>query len=78
MIRVVIIGVCGRMGRCITRCIARQTDMRLVGAVQYPLHPHVGSDAGVVAGIGEIGVAITGELEDVLEDADVVIEFFKT
>ena len=77
MIRVVIIGVCGRMGRCITRCIAQQTDMRLVGAIQYPSHPHIGSDAGVVAGIGDIGVAIAGELDDVLEDADVVIEFSK-
>ena len=77
MIRVVIIGVCGRMGRCITRCITQQTDMRLVGAIQYPSHPHIGSDAGVVAGIGDIGVAIADELDDVLEDADVVIEFSK-
>ena len=77
MIRVVIIGVCGRMGRCITRCITQQTDMRLAGAIQYPSHPHIGSDAGVVAGIGAIGVAIADELDDVLEDADVVIEFSK-
>ena len=77
MIRVVITGVCGRMGRCITRCIAQQTDMELVGAIQYPSHPHVGSDAGVVAGIGAIGVPIVGELDDVLQNADVVIEFSK-
>ena len=77
MMRVVITGVCGRMGRCITRGIAQHTDMQLVGAVQYPSHPQIGSDAGVVAGIGEIGVAITGDLEDVLESADVVIEFSK-
>ena len=77
MIRVVITGVCGRMGRCITRGIAQQTDMALVGAIQYPSHPHIGSDAGVVAGIGEIGVPITGKLEDVLQNADVVIEFSK-
>lgn len=77
MIRVVIIGVCGRMGRCITRCIRQQTDMRLVGAIQYPAHPYIGSDAGVVAGIGDIGVTIAGELDHVLENADVVIEFSK-
>ena len=77
MIRVVITGVCGRMGRCITRGIAQQTDMALVGAIQYPSHPHIGSDAGVVAGIGEIGIPITGKLEDVLQNADVVIEFSK-
>ena len=77
MIRVVITGVCGRMGRCITQGIAQQTDMELVGAIQYPSHPHIGSDAGVVAGIGEIGVPITGKLEDALQNTDVVIEFSK-
>ena len=77
MIRVVITGICGRMGRCITRCVAQQTDMQLVGAIQYPSHPHIGSDAGVVAGIGDIGVPITGKRDDVLQNADVVIEFSK-
>ena len=77
MIRVVITGVCGRMGRCITRGIAQHTDMQLVGAVQYPSHPQIGSDAGVVAGISDIGVAITGKLDDVVHRSDVVIEFSK-
>ena len=77
MIRVAITGVCGRMGRCITHGITQQTDMELVGAIQYPGHPQIGHDAGVVAGIGEIGVPVTGELDGVLESADVVIEFSK-
>ena len=77
MIRVVITGVCGRMGRCITRGIAQQTDMQLIGAVQYPSHPQLGNDAGVVAGIGDIGVTITGKLDDVLHSSDVVIDFSK-
>ena len=77
MIRVVITGICGRMGRCITQGIAQQDDMELVGAIQYPSHPYVGSDAGVVAGIGNIGVTITDELDKVLQNADVVIEFSK-
>ncbi|MCE2415147.1 4-hydroxy-tetrahydrodipicolinate reductase [Candidatus Poribacteria bacterium] len=75
--RVVITGVCGRMGRCLTRGISQQSDMQLVGAVQYPAHPQLGNDAGVVAGIDNIGVAITGELDDVLHRSDVVIEFSK-
>ena len=77
MIRVVITGVCGRMGRCIIQGISQQVDMELVGAIQYPGHPQIGSDAGVVAGVDEIGVPVAGELEDVLESADVVIEFSK-
>lgn len=77
MIRVIVNGACGRMGRLIVQGVAEQTDMELVGAVEYPEHPQLGSDAGVVAGIGEIGVAITGELAGSLENGDVVIEFSK-
>ena len=77
MIRVIINGACGRMGRLIIQGVTQQTDMEIVGAIEYPEHPQIGSDAGVVAGIGEIGVAITGALQDVLEEADVVIEFSK-
>ena len=77
MIRVIINGACGRMGRLIIRGVTEQADMEIVGAIEFSGHPQIGSDAGVVAGIGEIGVAVTGNLEDVLENADVVIEFSK-
>ena len=77
MIRVIINGACGRMGRLIIQSVAQQEDMELVGAIEYSEHPQIGSDAGVVAGIGETGVAITGKLEKILESADVVIEFSK-
>ena len=75
MIRVIINGACGRMGRLIIRGVSEQADMEIAGAIEFSGHPQIGSDAGVVAGIGEIGVAVTDNLEDVLESADVVIEF---
>ena len=75
MIGVIINGACGRMGRLIIRGVSEQADMEIAGAIEFSGHPQIGSDAGVVAGIGEIGVAVTGNLEDVLESADVVIEF---
>ena len=77
MIRVIINGACGRMGRLIIRGVSEQADMEIVGAIEFPEHPQIGSDVGVVAGIGEIGLAVTGNLEEVLESADVVIEFSK-
>ncbi len=77
MINVIINGACGRMGRLIIQSVAQQEDMELVGAIEYPEHPQIGSDAGVVAGVGAIGVAITGKLGEALESADVVIEFSK-
>lgn len=75
MIHVIVNGACGRMGRLIAQGISQQEDMQLVGAIEYPSHPEIGTDIGVVAGIGELGVTITSDLNDVLEKGDVAIEF---
>ncbi len=77
MIHIAVNGACGRMGRLITQGVAQQDDMELVGAIEFSAHPEIGNDVGVVAGIGELGVPITSELHDVIESADVVIEFSK-
>lgn len=75
MIHVVVNGACGRMGRLITQGVSQQEDMKIVGATEFATHPEIGTDVGVVAGIGELGVAITDNLNEVLTDADVAIEF---
>lgn len=77
MVNVIINGACGRMGRLITQGVTQQEDMKLVGAIEFPSHPQIDSDAGDVTGIGEIGVPIIGNLLDVISNADVVIEFSK-
>lgn len=77
MIHVIVNGACGRMGRLITQGVSQENDMKLVGAIEFPTHPQIGSDAGDVAGIGKIGVPIVGNLSDVMSNADVVIEFSK-
>ena len=77
MVNVIINGACGRMGRLIIQSVSEQDDMKLVGAIEFPKHPELGSDAGVVAGIGEIGVPISAELSDAVSESDVVIEFSK-
>ena len=75
MISVIIDGACGRMGQMIIQGVAKQNDMQLVGAIEYSGHPRMGQDAGEVAGIGRIGVSISDNLSDILNVADVVIEF---
>ena len=77
MIHVVVNGACGRMGRLLTQGVAQQDDMKLVGAIEFASHSDIGTDVGVVAGIGELGITITSELNDVISSADVVIEFSK-
>jgi len=75
MIKAIIDGSCGRMGKMIIQTIVQTEDIELVGAVEYPAHPDVNKDAGVIAGVGELGVKISGKLSDVIDNADVVIEF---
>ena len=75
MISVIIDGACGRMGNMITRGVVTQSDMQLVGAIEYSGHPQLGQDAGEIAGVGTLGVSITDNLSEVLDEADVVIEF---
>lgn len=75
MIRVVVCGACGKMGRMIIQGVAQQEDMPVVGAIEFAEHPQLGQDAGDLAGVGTIDVPVTADLPAALEAADVVIEF---
>lgn len=75
MIRAIVTGAAGRMGREIGRLIQEAEGMALAGALESPGHPALGRDAGEVAGIGPVGIRVTENLEEALADADVVIDF---
>lgn len=79
MIKVAVTGAAGRMGSGIIRKITEQDDMKVVAAIEIPETPLAGEDAGVRAGIGEIGVKITGaeKLEETLKETnpDVLVDF---
>ena len=72
---VAIIGAAGRMGRMLVRMVHAEDGMRVAAAVEREDDPNVGADAGVLAGIGEIGVAVEGSLDRALDVADVCIDF---
>ena len=73
-IPVAIIGAAGRMGRMLVQAVHAETDMSVSAAVEREGDPHVGTDAGTVAGIGAIGVCIEDSLDNALT-ADVCIDF---
>ena len=77
-IRVLVRGAHGRMGREVVRAVAAQPDLRLVAAID---RVGVGDDAGRVAGLDPLGIAIRPpeDLESVLiaEDPEVAIDFTK-
>lgn len=67
------------MGRTILREIAKQRDMKLVAAIDAPRTPFVGQDAGGLAGLTKLGVAVvsTKKSTEVLKRAkpDVLVDF---
>ena len=75
MIRVIITGASGRMGRRLIALIQSEPDMELAGAVTYGGHAAVGRDAGDVAGVGTLHMPLVAELSQCRGGADVVIDF---
>ena len=74
-IRVGVTGAGGRMGRSLIQSIYDSQGMQLVAAVDLADSPLIGTDAGAVVGVGELGVAFSGDLQAVLSECDVVIDF---
>ncbi len=63
------------MGGRIIAAIREAEGTELSGALERPGHPMVGQDAGFSAGLGAIGVAITDDLNGVVDGCDVLIDF---
>ncbi|MBI4553778.1 MAG: 4-hydroxy-tetrahydrodipicolinate reductase [Candidatus Latescibacteria bacterium] len=75
MIRVILSGAAGRMGRAVGKLMAACDDMTIVGAVGRPGRGYLGMDYGELIGVGRIGVAISADLESVLDRGDTLVEF---
>jgi 4-hydroxy-tetrahydrodipicolinate reductase len=52
-----------------------QAGYRVSAAVVLPESTLLGSDAGELAGIGHIGIALQGTIEEAVEQCDVIIDF---
>src|SRR4051812_35248580 len=72
VMKLAIHGAAGRMGQRVTALAMKEKNFQVVAALESANHPLLGKDAGLIAGIGEIGVplGVVGE-----SSADVVIDF---
>jgi 4-hydroxy-tetrahydrodipicolinate reductase len=75
MVRAIVAGAAGRMGVRIIHMIRQSDDVELAGAFERPDHPSVGSDAGQVAGLGNLGIKVSGSLKEVISLGEVLIDF---
>jgi len=71
----VVVGAAGRMGQTLIRAIHTIPGARVIGAVERADSPHLGKDAGELAGIGIINVPIGDDPLPVFAKADGVLDF---
>ena len=75
MLNIAVTGAGGRMGRTIIEACQQTEGCQITAAVERPDSSLIGSDAGELAGVGKIGVAIAGDITDVVDTFDVLIDF---
>jgi 4-hydroxy-tetrahydrodipicolinate reductase len=74
-LKIGIVGAAGRMGQMLVRQVTATAGCRVVGATEGPGSPALGKDAGTLAGVGDLGVAITEDPAAMIANVDVVIDF---
>ena len=72
---IVVAGAAGRMGSRLVACLHDTPDVRLVAALEAPGHGALGRDAGELAGVGRLGVAVGGDAATALARERVLVEF---
>jgi 4-hydroxy-tetrahydrodipicolinate reductase len=74
-IKLAIAGAAGRMGRTLTRVAHETPGFVVAGGLEAAQSPQIGADLGELAGIGAIGVAVTGDAPALLAGVDAVVDF---
>lgn len=75
MTRIAISGAGGRMGRALVQAVVATEGATLAAALERPDSSLIGADAGELAGVGQLGVRLSGDLAAVVNDFDVLIDF---
>jgi 4-hydroxy-tetrahydrodipicolinate reductase len=72
-VRVAVAGAAGRMGRTVVRAVHEDPETELVAAIDVQ---SAGRDAGELAGLGTLGIPVSGEIAVVeAAQADVLVDF---
>ncbi len=75
MVKVIIAGAAGRMGKRIGEMVHRHGELQLVGGFERPECPDLGKDLGEIGGYGTVGAVVSSSLEAIIDSADLLIDF---
>jgi 4-hydroxy-tetrahydrodipicolinate reductase len=73
--RLVVAGAAGRMGRVLVEIICHTPGAHIAAAIEQPDSIAIGQDAGLLAGCGQMGVAISGDAIKAVASADGILDF---
>ncbi len=73
--KTVVVGCGGRMGRMLVRQVHGTPGIAVCGATETKGSELIGSDAGVVAGVGDLGVHILDDPAAAIVHAEAIIDF---
>ncbi len=76
MIRVAVTGSGGRMGRALVEAINQDAGTTLSAASEHPSSNFLNLDAGELAGVGNLGIKITDQINH--DEFDILIDFTRT
>lgn len=74
-VRVGIAGAAGRMGRSLIAACQDCPGLTLAAALEHAESPHLGVDAGELAGLPALGIPVATGLADIAGRIDVLIDF---
>ncbi|MDH3738426.1 MAG: 4-hydroxy-tetrahydrodipicolinate reductase [Alphaproteobacteria bacterium] len=74
-LKIGVVGASGRMGRMVVNIIAASDGCELAGATEAPGSEFVGADAGMLAGVSDMGIAVGDDASAMFAGVDVVIDF---
>lgn len=73
--KIAVLGASGRMGQALVRALHETPGCTVAAGLEVKGSPAVGRDLGEVAGIGELGIAITVDPLPVFADVQGVLDF---
>jgi len=73
--KIAVTGAAGRMGRELMRAVHARSDCVLAGALERQGSLALGQDAGLLAGLGKVGVLIGTDALELFAKVDAVLDF---
>ncbi|CEL12275.1 Dihydrodipicolinate reductase [Candidatus Portiera aleyrodidarum] len=78
MIKVIILGAIGRIGKLLIKTITSEKNFKLIGAVINPKNKLIGKDIGEIIGLGKLNIKTVGNIKDIKNKFDTIIDFTNT